>query len=79
MNGPIPEEFMLQNFRQHAIVNNEIAERCFHSCVGGMIDRKLSDKEEVCVESCAAKLVYATTRAMMKVAESNPAGLMGQK
>ena len=69
---------MLRNLRQHALVSNEIAESCFFSCVGGLIDRKMSAEEELCVDSCASKLVYATTRAMLKVAEANPMG-MGQK
>ncbi len=78
MAGQLEDEFMLRNLRQHALVNNEIAGSCFDSCVGGMIDRKLSSEEEVCVDSCAAKLISATTRAMLKVAEANPMG-MGQK
>ena len=71
MGTPLEEEYMLQNLRQHATVNNEIAENCFRSCVG-MIDRKLSSKEEKCVEDCASKLIAATTRVVFKIAETNP-------
>ena len=72
MGGHLEEEYMLRNLRQHALVNNEITESCFTSCVGGLIDRTLSDAERVCVESCAAKLISASMRTMLKVAEANP-------
>lgn len=72
MGSQLEEEYMLRNVRQHALVNNEIAESCFCSCVGGLIDRELSVAEEQCVEKCAAKLIIATTRVVLKIAESNP-------
>lgn len=68
------EEHMLRSIRQHALLNNDIAENCFCSCVGGLVDRKLSVAEEQCVDSCGAKLIAATIRAMFKVAETNPMG-----
>ena len=74
----LEEEYMVRNLRQHALVNNEIAEKCFASCTGGLIDRKLSSAEEACVDHCAAKLISATTRAMLRVAESNPMGPQGR-
>ena len=67
----LEQKYMLQNIRQHALVNNEITENCFISCVG-LIDRKLSSSEEQCVDSCAAKLISATTRVVFKIAEANP-------
>lgn len=78
MGGLLEEEYMLRNLRQHALVNNEIAERCFFSCVGGLTDRALSSTEENCVEKCAAKLIHATTRVVFKVAENNPMGMGSQ-
>ena len=78
MNKKLEEEFMLQNIRQHALVNNEIAERCFSSCVGGLTDRTLNSNEENCVDKCAAKLIRATTRTVFKVAENKPIGVGSQ-
>ena len=72
MGAQLEEEYMLRNLRQHALVNNEIAERCFCTCVGGLTDRALSPKEETCVDTCAAKLIQATTRIVFKVAETSP-------
>ena len=72
------EEFMLRNIKQFAQVNNELSERCFNNCVGGISSRELSTDEFACVESCAAKLVRASTHVVVKVAELNPAG-MGQQ
>ena len=66
---------MLRNLRQHALVNNEIAERCFYSCVGGLTERKMNSNEDDCVENCAAKLITATTRMVFKIAENNPMGM----
>jgi uncharacterized protein YbaR (Trm112 family) len=67
----LEEKYMLQNLRQHAMVNNNIAESCFSACACP-IDRKLNDDEEKCVENCATKLITATTRVVFKIAESNP-------
>ena len=69
MGGHLEEEYMLRNLRQHALVNNDITENCL-----GLIDRTLSDAERVCVESCASKLISASMRTMLKVAEANPVG-----
>ena len=77
MAAQFGEEHMLRSIKQHAILNNDIAENCFCSCVGGLVDRRLSEKEERCVEECGAKLIAATTRAMFKVAETNPMGMGG--
>lgn len=73
MGAKLQEEYMLQNIRQHALVNNEVAENCFCKCVG-LMDRKLNTSEEECVEKCAAKLITATTRVVFKIAECNPMG-----
>ena len=74
----LEEEYMLRNFRQHALANNEIAERCFCSCVGGLTDRKISSSEGDCIENCATKLITATTRIVFKIAEANPMGMGSQ-
>lgn len=71
MNAQLEEKYMLQNLRQHALVNNHIAENCFSTCACP-IDRKLTEGEEKCIDSCAAKLIAATTRVVFKIAESNP-------
>lgn len=75
MEGRLEDEYMLQHLRQYALVQNEIAEACFYSCVGGLVDRKLSSSEEVCLNNCATKLITATTRIMLKIAETNPMGI----
>lgn len=71
MSAQLEEKYMLQNLRQHAMVNNDIAENCFTACACP-IDRKLSESEEKCVDNCATKLINATTRVVFKIAESNP-------
>ena len=69
------EEYMVRNLRQYALVNNELADRCFCSCIGSLTSKKLTVEEQECVDGCAAKLIKATTRMVMKVAEQNPMGL----
>ncbi len=69
------EEYMLRHLRQHAGVNNELAEKCFCSCVGGIADRSLTSSEEDCIESCAEKLIKATTRVVFKIEETSPMGM----
>ena len=71
------EEFMIQNLRQFGIVNNQLAQRCFSSCVGAVSERGLTSEEGSCVESCAEKLISASMRVMVKAAEMNPMGIGG--
>ncbi len=66
---------MIRNIRQYALVNNELANQCFCSCVGSLTSRELTVKEQRCVDGCASKLIKATTRIVIKVAEQNPMGL----
>ena len=73
----VEEEFMMQNLRQFGIVNNELAERCFCSCVGSAANRQLTTDESQCVESCAEKLISASMRVVFKAAEMNPMGIGG--
>lgn len=68
------EEYMVRSMRQHALLNNHVAENCFCLCVGGLVDRRLTPAEEACVDNCGQKLITATIRAMFKVAETNPMG-----
>ena len=73
----LEEEFMLQNLRQFGIVNNELAERCFSSCIGAASERHLTSEEGSCVESCSEKLISASVRVMVRAAEMNPMGIGG--
>ena len=75
----LEEEYMLRNIHQYAVVNNELAERCFSSCVGVVTSGQLTEREMECVESCAAKLIQASTRVVFKVAELNPMGIGQQQ
>ena len=68
---------MLQNLRQFGIVNNELAERCFSSCIGAASERQLTSEEGSCVESCSEKLISASVRLMVKAAEMNPMAIGG--
>lgn len=69
------EEYMIRNLRQYAMVNNDLANRCFCTCVGALSSRQLTTEEQECVDLCASKLIKATTRVVIKVAEQNPMGL----
>ena len=63
---------MLNNFRQYATVYNELTETCFSSCVHDLGQRRLSEEEAACADTCAAKLLQATNRMVWKMAELNP-------
>ena len=73
----VEEEMMLQNLRQFGMVNNELAEKCFCSCVRTAAGGELTNEESLCVESCAEKLISASARVMFKAAELNPMGIGG--
>ena len=73
----LEEEFMLQNLRQFGIVNNELTERCFSSCIGAASERQLTRGEGSCVDSCSEKLITASVRLMVKAAEMNPMAIGG--
>ena len=73
----LEEEFMIQNLRQFGIVNNELTEQCFSSCIGAASERQLTNEEGTCIESCAEKLISASVRVMLKAAEMNPMGIGG--
>ncbi len=73
-SSQLEEEYMIRNIRQYALVNNELTDKCFCSCVGALSSRTLTMKEQMCIEGCASKLIRATTRIVMKVAEQNPMG-----
>lgn len=68
---------MLQHLRQFGIVNNQLAERCFCSCIGTAADRQLTSEESVCVENCVEKLISASMRVTFKAGEMNPMGISG--
>ena len=69
------EEDLVRNVKQYALVTNELTEQCFCSCVCSVADRQLTTEELACVDSCAAKLISATTRIVLRIAELNPMGL----
>ena len=75
----VEEELMLQNLRQFGIVNNELTERCFCSCIGLTTERQLTTEESLCIESCAEKLISASVRVVFKAAEMNPMGIGGEQ
>ena len=79
LSAKMEEEFMLQNLRQFGIVNNELAEKCFCSCIGTATEIKLTTEESLCTESCAEKLISASVRVMFKAAEMNPMGIGGRE
>ena len=72
MNVDEQRKAMLSNFRQYATVYNELTEVCFTSCVQDMGQRSLSEEEANCADTCAAKLLQATSRMVWKMAELNP-------
>jgi len=69
------DEHMIRNLRQYAMVNNDLTDKCFCSCVNTITSQALTDKERDCIDGCAMKLMKATTRMVMKVAEQNPMGI----
>ena len=71
------EEMMMQNLRQFGTVNNELAEKCFCSCIRTAGESQLTTEETLCVESCADKLISASVRVMFRAAEMNPMGIGG--
>ena len=75
----LEEEDLVRNVKQYAQVTNELADQCFRSCVCSVADRRLTTEELACVDSCAAKLISATTRIVLRVAELNPMGLGQQQ
>lgn len=75
----LEEEDLVRNVRQYALVSNELTEQCFRSCICTVGDWRLTKEELACVEGCAAKLISATTRVVLKVAELNPMGLGQQR
>ena len=72
MNVEEQRKAMLSNFRQYATVYNELTEVCFTSCVQDLGQRRLSEEEASCADTCAAKLLQATSRMVWKMAELNP-------
>lgn len=72
MNVEEQRKAMMSNFRQYATVYNELTEVCFTSCVQDLGQRRLSEEEASCADTCATKLLQATSRMVWKMAELNP-------
>uniref|UniRef100_T2M2T0 Mitochondrial import inner membrane translocase subunit n=1 Tax=Hydra vulgaris TaxID=6087 RepID=T2M2T0_HYDVU len=66
------ESMAMQNYREFIGLYNRIAQNCFESCVIDMSHKSLSQEEELCVESCADKMIAVNHRLMSVFMEIGP-------
>ncbi|KAM4795305.1 mitochondrial import inner membrane translocase subunit Tim10 B [Rhinophrynus dorsalis] len=58
------EQQQLRNLRDFLLVYNKMTELCFHRCAKNLNYRSLTMDEEICLDSCASKLIRSNHRLM---------------
>ncbi|XP_068787091.1 mitochondrial import inner membrane translocase subunit Tim10 B isoform X2 [Struthio camelus] len=58
------EQQQLRSLRDFLLVYNRMTELCFRRCVSNLNYRVLTKHEEMCLDSCAGKLVHSNHRLM---------------
>ncbi|XP_062423560.1 mitochondrial import inner membrane translocase subunit Tim10 B [Rhea pennata] len=58
------QQQQLRSLRDFLLVYNRMTELCFRRCISNLNYRVLTRPEEICLDSCAGKLVHSNHRLM---------------
>ncbi|XP_062983388.1 mitochondrial import inner membrane translocase subunit Tim10 B [Elgaria multicarinata webbii] len=70
--GAQEQQQQLRSLRDFLLVYNRMTELCFQRCVSNLNYRTLARDEELCLDSCAGKLVRSNHRLMSAYVQLMP-------